>query len=160
MTGTAQVARVTRATSHLLARNDLYRAVQSAAPEDLARQNPADTGLTARMTMWQGRAEALTKTGAHDVIFVPSAFIPAHDLPEVLSLTHAALRPDGRLLLAVIEPTDQPEEAALAGFRAAVWGGDALGVSQGSALLAAAGFDHVEAMQQPGGFIAFLLAVP
>jgi precorrin-6B methylase 2 len=127
---------------------------------ELARRNLDETGLADRMELSQGRAEDLAETDAYDLIFVPSVFIPASALPAILSRAHDALRAGGRLLLAVMEPPDQPDAATLASFRAAVWGGDVLGLNRGRAYLAAAGFGQIEAMQQPGGFVAFLIAAP
>jgi precorrin-6B methylase 2 len=127
---------------------------------ELAQANLAETGLADRMTLVKGLAEDLAETDAYDLIFVPSAFIPASALPGILGKAHHALRKGGRLLLAVIEPPDQPDAALLARFRAAVWGGDVLGIIRGRALLKTAGFGQIEATQQPGGFIAFLLATP
>jgi protein-L-isoaspartate O-methyltransferase len=126
----------------------------------LAKANLAETGLADRMTLSPGRAEDLAERDAYDLIFVPSAFIPANALPAILGKAQDALRMGGRLLLAVIEPPDQPDAAMLARFRAAVWGGDVLGNTQGRAFLKAAGFGQIDMMQQPGGFIAFLLATP
>lgn len=124
----------------------------------IARRNLAETGLTGRMELRQGRGEALSDIGAYDLIFIPSAFIPASALPAILAQAHAALRPGGKVLLAALQPPDAPDATALVRFRAAVWGGDVLGVEGGMALLQAGGFRQIDTTQQPGGMIAFLLA--
>jgi precorrin-6B methylase 2 len=126
----------------------------------LAHENLAENGLTERMELRHGLGETLDDVAAYDLIFIPSAFIPANALPAILAKAHAALRPGGKVLLAAMQPLDDPDAAALIHFRAAVWGGDVLRIEGGMALLQAAGFSHVDAMQQPGGFIAFLLADP
>ncbi len=126
----------------------------------LAQANLVEAGLAGRMALRQGFGESLSENVSYDLIFVPSAFIPAAALPEILLRGRAALRPGGKLLLAVMEPPDQPDATALARFRAAVWGGDVIGINGGMALLQEAGFHKIDAMQQPGGFIAFLLAAP
>ncbi|MGL4237639.1 class I SAM-dependent methyltransferase [Tabrizicola sp.] len=126
----------------------------------LARRNLTETDLADRMELRQGFGEGLMDQAAFDLIFVPSAFIPATALPEILARGRAALRPGGRLLLAAIQPPDLEDAAALVRFRAGVWGGDVVGIDGGTNLLTQAGFTNIEAMQQPGGFIAFLLASP
>jgi hypothetical protein len=68
------------------------------------------------------------------------------------------LKPKGFLLLAVIEPGEgDASRAAMARFRAAVWGGEALGVAGGQALMKRAGFDDVRVVAQPSGFVAFVV---
>lgn len=126
----------------------------------IAQENMASEGLAGRVELRLGRGEDLADIAAFDLVFVPSAFIPATAMPEILRRGHAALRPGGRLLLAVMQPPDMVDAAVLAQFRAAVWGGDVLGIETGTALLQASGFRQIDAMQQPGGFIAFLLAAP
>ena len=125
----------------------------------IARQNLRATGLAERMELRSGRGEDLSDRGIFDLAFVPSAFIDAGHLPEILARVHAALRPGVWVLLAVIEPdgTD-PSAAALARFRASVWGGEALGVAGGTALLAEAGFARVVPVRQPRGMITFVAA--
>ena len=130
-----------------------------AAPLAIARQNLRATGLAERMELRSGRGEDLSDRGIFDLAFVPSAFIDAGHLPEILARVHTALRPGGWVLMAVIEPdgTD-PSAAALARFRASVWGGEALGVAGGTALLAEAGFARVVPVRQPRGMITFVAA--
>jgi SAM-dependent methyltransferase len=123
----------------------------------LAQQNLAATGLTARMELRKGFGETLADVAAFDLIFVPSAFIPEAAVPRILDRARAALRPEGRLLLAALSPPDA-ESSALVGFRAAVWGGAVLGRDGARRMLSDAGFTRIEAMQQPGGYIAFLMA--
>jgi precorrin-6B methylase 2 len=123
-----------------------------------ARSNLEETGLSDRMELRQGLGEGLADRAAFDLVFVPSAFIPASALPDILARGRAALRPGGSLLLAVLQPPDHESAAALVRLRAAVWGGDVIGTTGGTSLMQAAGFRSIKAMQQPGGFIAFLLA--
>ncbi len=123
----------------------------------LARENIRNVGLAARMELRPGAGEALEDRAAFDLIFVPSAFIPADAVAAMLPRARAALRPGGWLLLAVVEPP-QGDAEALARFRTAVWGGDVLGLAGGEAMLREAGFSRIKATRQAGGFIAFLLA--
>jgi precorrin-6B methylase 2 len=122
----------------------------------LARANLAAAGLSDRMLLRLGRAEALRDVAAYDLVFVPGAFIPAAALPAILSAVRRALRPGGCLMLAVMQaPVDRRRVAA---FRAAVWGGDVIGLDGGEALVRAAGFDRMRAVAPAGGLIGFVLA--
>jgi precorrin-6B methylase 2 len=123
----------------------------------LARRNLNEAGLAGRMELRQGFGESLEEVGAYDLIFVPSAFIPASALPAILQRARTALRPGGAVLLAVMEPPSAEAQAS-AGFRAAVWGGDVVGITGGKHLLRQAGFTRVDSTGQTGGMITFLLA--
>ncbi|NJM83039.1 MAG: class I SAM-dependent methyltransferase, partial [Tabrizicola sp.] len=128
-----------------------------AAALQLARTNLAATGLSARMELREGLGQDLADRTAFDLVFVPSAFIPAMALPQILSRARAALRPGGRVLLAALAASD-PQSAALVAFRAAVWGGTDLGHDRARQMLETAGFTRIDLRQNPGGYIAFLLA--
>ncbi len=125
---------------------------------DLARGNLQDTGLSARMTLRNDHVQMLTEVPCFDMAFVPSAFIPATALPEILIRARRALKPGGLHLMAVIDPPDDALAAAQAQFRAAVWGGDVLGLTGGKTLLRDAGFSRIEQRRQPDGTVGMLLA--
>jgi precorrin-6B methylase 2 len=125
---------------------------------ELARKNLGLAGLAARMELRQGFGEDLAERAAYDLTFVPGAFIRGDALPLLLARAHAALKPGGWLLLAVIEPGADPAAAALARFRAEAWGGKAWGAEGGQRLLEGAGFETIRVFRQQSGFIAFLAA--
>jgi precorrin-6B methylase 2 len=122
----------------------------------IARDNLAATGLSARMDLREGRGEVLHDVAGYDLAFVPSAFIPLEALTRTLRAVRRALRPGGWVMLAVLAP--DRDTAAETAFRAAVWGGEVLGLEPGVALVRAAGFSQVAGMPPAGGMIGFVLA--
>jgi precorrin-6B methylase 2 len=122
----------------------------------LARANLAAAGMTARMELREGRGEALADVAAYDLVFVPGVFIPSDALPGILRAARQALRPGGEVILAVLSPA--AEQISDVAFRAAVWGGDVLGLQVASALVRSAGFSHIEAVPPSNGFVGFVMA--
>ncbi len=125
----------------------------------LARASIAAAGLADRFELRPGRAEHLADRGRDDLAFVPTAFIDPAALHDVPTCARAALKPEGWLLLAVIDPPqDDRAAAALARFRAGLWGGAALGAAGGRDRLVEAGFRDCPPIRQKAGFVAFVLA--
>src|SRR4029077_10323017 len=68
---------------------------------DIARGNVVRAGLSDRIELRQLRIEELRDETAFDLAWLPAFFIPEQALAAAITRVHAALRPDGWLLLPV-----------------------------------------------------------
>jgi len=95
----------------------------------IARENVRKAGFTTRIALREQAGENLSDIDEFDLAWVAGAFIPEPEISKVIERVRRALRPGGWLLLAMASPGDDPLAAALARFRAALWGGSLLSAS-------------------------------
>lgn len=88
-----------------------------------ARSNVMAAGLDDRIELRTGLGQDITEENAFDLVFVPSAFIPEPQVRAIVARGHAALRPGGWLLLAMVKPGPDALGEALARFRTGIFGG-------------------------------------
>lgn len=122
----------------------------------MARDNLTRAGLADRMALRQGVGQDLRDVAAFDLIFVPGAFIPGEVLPAILLRARAALRPGGWVMLAVLAP--DAAQVVPTRFRAAVWGGDVMGMEGAMDLVRGAGLADIRPHPPENGMIGFVLA--
>ncbi|WP_376093741.1 DUF924 family protein [Roseomonas sp. CCTCC AB2023176] len=89
----------------------------------LARQRVGESGFADRITLRQQAGQALTETSCFDLAWLPSAFIAEASIPAILERAHAALRPGGWLLFAMLRLGNDLVSAAIAEHRRAMLGG-------------------------------------
>src|SRR5205085_5765824 len=80
----------------------------------IARRNVESAGLAAQIELRQEAGEDLGDTEAFDLAWIPSAFIPEAALATIVPRVGRALRPQGWLLLAMVNPGPEPLSAAIA----------------------------------------------
>lgn len=114
-----------------------------------ARTRVQAARLQARIELRQQAAQQLTCRHQYDLAWLPSAFVPSAELPRVRPRVHAALRPAGYLLLAVLRPEADPLADALARLRAHLLGGRVIARAQAEDLLRAHGFAEVRTLPSP-----------
>src|SRR4051812_22855649 len=83
----------------------------------LARENVHHAGLASRIELREQAGEALPDRDAFDLIWIPSAFIPASVIPTILERALSALRPGGWLLFAMANPGASSLAAGLTRLR-------------------------------------------
>jgi SAM-dependent methyltransferase len=89
----------------------------------LARENVQRAGLRDRIVLREQVVEDLADTEAFDLVWLPSAFIPAKAIPPACENVCRALRPGGWLLFAMATPGTDPLTASLVRLRTVLWGG-------------------------------------
>ncbi len=115
----------------------------------LARSNVAAADLDDRVVLHATRGEALEDVAAHDLVWIPSAFIPEPAVPEVIARAARALKPGGWIIYAVVRPGSDSAANALARFRTAFWGGSLIGPEAVADLMAAAGLTEARLTDGP-----------
>lgn len=115
----------------------------------LARSNVAAADLDARVVLHPARGEALQDVGLHDLVWIPSAFIPEAAIPEVIARAARALKHGGWMIYAIVRPGSDGAANALARFRTAFWGGSLLGPDAVAELMAAAGLTDARLTDGP-----------
>ena len=108
-----------------------------------ARDNVAAAGCTDRIALRVGRGEEIADTSSFDLVFVPSAFIPEHEVDLVVERGAVAFRPGGWLLLATVDSALEALPVALVRFRVATWGGTNFSDGAAEALLARCGLTDI-----------------
>lgn len=116
----------------------------------LARARVRALALEHRIELRQQTAQQLTCSRAYDLAWLPSAFVPAAELPMALRRVWVALRPGGYLLLAVLRPGEDALADTLTRLRAHQFGGSMIAPAQAESLLTAHGFRDVRALASPG----------
>jgi SAM-dependent methyltransferase len=109
----------------------------------LARQNVRAAGLDERIELRQQRGEELTDAASFELAWLPSLFVPEEAIIPVLERVFHALVPRGWLLVATLQPSDDPLVAALARLRTALFGGFVTTAERACALLSERGFAEV-----------------
>ncbi|HVF80097.1 MAG TPA: class I SAM-dependent methyltransferase [Solirubrobacteraceae bacterium] len=109
----------------------------------LAREQVAAAGLEERIELRKITAEALEDREQFDLAWVPTFFIPSDVLDPAIERVHAALRPDGWVLLGMYGRPGNPFIDALADFRAVRQGGSLRTPQEVASSLERAGFEDV-----------------
>ena len=122
-----------------------------AAPLALARRNVAGAGLEDRIELRDQRVEELAEEEAFDVAWLPASFLPADTFATALTAVHRALRPGGLLLTGALDGSGADGEAAVTRLRLALWGGENLAPAEVVAMIEAAGYVDVTAVERQGG---------
>jgi precorrin-6B methylase 2 len=115
----------------------------------LARSNVAAADLDARVVLHPTKGEALEDVAAHDLVWVPSAFIPESAIPEVIARAVRALKPGGWMIYAIVRHGSDAAANALARFRTAFWGGSLLDPEAITGLMTASGLTDARLMDGP-----------
>jgi precorrin-6B methylase 2 len=115
----------------------------------LARSNVAAADLDARVVLQPTKGEALEDVAVHDLVWVPSAFIPEAAIPEVVARAARALKPGGWMIYAIVRHGNDAAANALARFRTAFWGGSLLGPDDVAQLMKASGLTDARLTDGP-----------
>ena len=110
----------------------------------LARGHVAAAGLADRIELRAATAETLSDTAAFDLAWVPTFFIPATVLDDVVERVHAALRAGGGVILGMYARPDNPVAAAVADLRTVRQGGTMCTPAELAELAVRCGFEDVE----------------
>ena len=119
----------------------------ASAPLALARRNVAAGGLEDRVELRAQRVEELDDEEAFDVAWLPVSFLPNDAVAIALTTVHRALRPGGLLLTGALDGSGADGEAAVTRLRLALWGGGDLAVAEVVAMIEAAGYVDVTAVE-------------
>jgi precorrin-6B methylase 2 len=123
----------------------------------LAHARVESAGLHERIELRRTRAEHVTDQDRFDLAWMPSLFIPASQLPAAVKRVHAALKPEGWIMLAALRPSDDALQTALSRFRAASFGGFAGSLDDAVSIVSAAGFRQVDALPSEAGSVTALI---
>lgn len=122
-----------------------------------AQCNVAAAGLSERIELRHQLAEAIDDRDAFDLVWLPGAFLPQTAIVAALPRVLNALRPGGWLIMAHFKPADTPLAAALVQLRAALFGGNVLGVELTASRLQVVGFHDVCALPStPNATVSFV----
>jgi SAM-dependent methyltransferase len=121
------------------------------APLALARRNVAAAGLEDRIELRGQRVEELGDEEAFDVAWLPASFLPADAFAAALRIVHRALRPGGLLLTGALDGSGADAAAAVTRLRLALWGGASLAPAEVVAMVEAAGYVDVTAVERQSG---------
>ena len=121
------------------------------APLALARRNVAGADLEDRIELRGQRVEELAEEEAFDVAWLPSSFFPTDVFATALTAVHRALRPGGLLLTGALDGSGADGAAAVTRLRLALWGGENVAPAEIIAMIEAAGFVDVTAVERQGG---------
>lgn len=124
----------------------------------LARTNVEKAGLADRIELRYQGGEELTDTEAFDLAWIPVPFIPERVLAAVLERTASALRPDGWLLMPLVNPAAEPFLTALTRLRIALWSGSTMTPLDVDVYLQKAGFVDIKTLPTPPVAVAALVA--
>jgi SAM-dependent methyltransferase len=109
----------------------------------LARANVEDAGLSDRIALHCATIQAFDDEHGFDLIWLPSFFIPASVLDEAFAQTRRLLRPDGALVVGVMEEPDDAVAAAVDAVITVRSGGAVLTAEQARDHLVSSGFTDV-----------------
>jgi precorrin-6B methylase 2 len=124
----------------------------------LARANVNAAQLQRRIELRGIPGETLLDERAFDLAWIPSLFVPARKMPELLRSVLRALKPGGWLLLVALRASGDELALATARLRTACWGGSQLTPDAARELLLAAGFHDVRALLGSASAVSTLLA--
>ena len=83
--------------------------------------------------------------------WLPASFLPADAFAIALTTVHRALRPGGLLLTGALDGSGADGEAAVTRLRLALWGGENLALAEIVAMIEAAGYVDVTAVERQAG---------
>lgn len=109
----------------------------------LARANVTRAGLQHRISLHQVTIQEFEDPAGFDLIWLPSFFIPGSVIGAAVAKCHELLRPDGRLVVGVVESSDAPLAGAVDAMITIRSGGSVLEPADAGVLLSAAGFGDV-----------------
>jgi SAM-dependent methyltransferase len=119
-------------------------------PLSIARENIGRAGLEGRIELTETAIEALDQEAAFDLAWLPTVFIAEPALAAATARVCRALRPGGWILYPTgTNPAASAKGRAVSGLVTHLWGGPALSIERGSALLEEAGFTSVRALPGP-----------
>jgi SAM-dependent methyltransferase len=124
----------------------------------IAREKVRAAGLTDRIELRQQAAEDLTDVDSFDLAWIPSAFIPDRSITAVAKRVYRALRPDGWLLFAMINPGSDPLASSFARLRTTIWGGALLTASEAQTMLERIGYVAVQRLPTPPSATVAMIA--
>ena len=81
--------------------------------------------------------------------WLPSSFFPADVFATALTAVHRALRPGGLLLTGALDGSGADGAAAVTRLRLALWGGESVAPAEIVAMIEAAGYVDVTAVEPP-----------
>jgi SAM-dependent methyltransferase len=125
---------------------------------DIARETVLAAALTDRIELRLQAAEDLTDVDSFDLAWIPSAFIPDRSITSVARRVYSALRPDGWLLFAMINPGSDPLASSLARLRTTIWGGALLTPSEAQTMLERIGYVAVQTLPAPPSATVAMIA--
>ena len=105
-------------------------------------------GLEDRVELRAQRVEELDDEEAFDVAWLPASFLPTDAVAIALTTVHRALRPGGLLLTGALDGSGADGEAAVTRLRLALWGGGDLAPAEVVAMIEAAGYVDVTAVER------------
>lgn len=88
----------------------------------LARKNVAEASLQDRIEVREQAAEELADERRFDLAWLPSVFVPPHELGRLVERIHRSLKPGGWLLFAAASPGEDLRGAAIR-FCVSLYGG-------------------------------------
>jgi ubiquinone/menaquinone biosynthesis C-methylase UbiE len=115
----------------------------------IARENVKNAGFEKRIELREQKAEELTDENVFDLIWIPSVFIPASSISQIVNRMHKALRANGWILFAMAKSGTDPLISAVVRLRTAQWGGCVMSATQAESLLTNSGFVDVQTMPSP-----------
>ncbi|WP_167484213.1 SAM-dependent methyltransferase [Mesorhizobium tamadayense] len=122
-----------------------------------AHSNVRAAGLAHRIALYTGLGQEVAIEETFDLAFVPSAFIPEAHVRAIVPRCREALKADGWLLLAMVNPGPDALGEALAGFRTTMWGGTVFEKGAAQALVEECGYVDTRLLPGPAGApVAFL----
>jgi len=122
----------------------------------LARENVRNAGFEKRIELREQKAEDLTDENVFDLIWIPSVFIPASSISQIMNRVHKALRSNGWVLFGMAKSGTDPLVSAVVRLRTAQWGGCIMSSDQAESLLTNAGFADVQTMPSPPNALIFI----
>jgi SAM-dependent methyltransferase len=124
----------------------------------IAREKVRAAALIDRIELRQQAAEDLTDVDSFDLAWIPSAFIPDRSITAVAQRVRRALRPDGWLLFAMINPGSDPLARSFARLRTTIWGGALLTLSEAQTMLERIGYVAVQTLPTPPSATVAMIA--
>lgn len=119
---------------------------------------PFAAALTDRIELRRQAAEDLTDIDSFDLAWIPSAFILDSSITAVAQRVYRALRPDGWVLFAMINPGSDPLASSFARLRTTIWGGAMLTPSEAHTMLESIGFVAVQTLPTPPSATVAMIA--
>jgi SAM-dependent methyltransferase len=113
-------------------------------PLAIARENVAAAKLDRRIELRRMGIEQLQEENAFDAVWLPVPFVPQLVLGDAIARAHAALKPDGWLLMAVLGREGSGEQQAAWAMMNALWGGPTLTKQSAIEAVSNAGFSEVK----------------
>jgi hypothetical protein len=111
---------------------------------EAARKEVADRGCEGRVELRLLDVAELADVEDFDLAWIPQPFLPRASLEEGLTRVHAALRPDGWLVMPLNAPTGECDfQRALADHSSYLLGGGPMTQEEAETMVASAGFEDL-----------------